>query len=235
MKFGRKKRGAVGIGTLIVFIAMVLVAAVAAAVLINTSGYLQQRAEATGKQTTQQVSTGLGIDQVVGHVSGNSMDKMAIYISLRPGSEPVDLTQAVLTLDDGRKVVTLRYNSTFFVGSAPADLFDDNVNSTNKVTAWKVYKLQTMGNNTTVTISTLSDDFGIIVIQDADGSLTSSHPTINDGDIVVLTVNTNSIFDSVDPRTKITINIRPEVGAPAFATVVTPSSYSQRTILNLYP
>ena len=219
MRLLKKKRGAVGIGTLIVFIAMVLVAAVAAAVLINTSGYLQQRAEATGKQTTQQVSTGLSIDQVIGHVSGNSMDLMAIYISLRPGSEPVDLTQAVLSLDDGSKVVTLRYNSSYFTSTAPSDLFD-----TTKVTAWNASG------------TTLSDDFGIIVIQDADNSLSDSdHPTITAGDVVILTVNTNSIFTSVAPRTKITINIRPEVGAPAFATVITPSSYSQRTILNLYP
>jgi len=210
---GRKKRGAIGIGTLIVFIAMVLVAAVAAAVLINTSGYLQQRAEATGKETTQQVSTGLSIDQVIGHVNAQqtSMDMMAIYISLRPGSSPVDLNQTVITLDDGKKVVTLRYNSTFFA-SAPnsTGLFE---------TTWP----------------TTSNGFGIVVVQDADNSLSADHPTINQGDIVVLTVNTTAAFGTVSPRTHIKINIRPEVGAPAFATVVTPSSYSQQTILNLYP
>jgi flagellin FlaB len=64
----RRDRGQVGIGTLIVFIAMVLVAAIAAGVLINTAGFLQSKSEAAGQQSGDQVTNRLEVASATGSV-----------------------------------------------------------------------------------------------------------------------------------------------------------------------
>ncbi len=114
-------RAQVGIGTLIIFIAMVLVAAVAAAVLIQTSGVLQQKAQSTGKEATKEVSSNIDIDSIEGARSGtnsssgdddtfsDTVDRLDLRCSLKVGSEPVDLNQVVITITDGTSVHDLMY------------------------------------------------------------------------------------------------------------------------------
>jgi flagellin FlaB len=86
-----EERGQVGIGTLIVFIAMVLVAAIAAGVLINTAGFLQTQAEATGQESTEQVTNNVDIVSSIGTGSG-SVDTVNLVVKKSPGSDPIDVT-----------------------------------------------------------------------------------------------------------------------------------------------
>jgi flagellin FlaB len=90
-------RGQVGIGTLIVFIAMVLVAAIAAGVLINTAGFLQTQAEDTGTESTEQVADNLNVITQVGNVSDD--DKInEVRLGVQPASGANDINLAKLTI-----------------------------------------------------------------------------------------------------------------------------------------
>jgi len=92
-----EERGQVGIGTLIVFIAMVLVAAIAAGVLINTAGFLQTQAEATGEESTSQVSDRLQVVSQSGNVTDGSssrvVDQLNITVAQSPGAGNIDLNE----------------------------------------------------------------------------------------------------------------------------------------------
>jgi flagellin-like protein len=88
----RHERGQVGIGTLIVFIAMVLVAAIAAGVLINTAGFLQSKSQATGQESAAQVTNRLEVISITGTVDSNDkIDTVKMTVTQAPGSDNIDL------------------------------------------------------------------------------------------------------------------------------------------------
>ncbi|WP_254273000.1 archaellin/type IV pilin N-terminal domain-containing protein [Haloarcula marina] len=91
------ERAQVGIGTLIVFIAMVLVAAIAAGVLINTAGFLQSSAQATGEGASDSTTNRLQIVSTTGdHFAGNKVGVVNITVKAGPGSGSVDLDKATV-------------------------------------------------------------------------------------------------------------------------------------------
>ena len=94
-----EERGQVGIGTLIVFIAMVLVAAIAAGVLINTAGFLQSQAEATGQESTDLVSDRIEVVSTTGIVdsaSDGSLGTINVVVTTAPGASDIDLNETVI-------------------------------------------------------------------------------------------------------------------------------------------
>jgi len=100
----RRDRAEVGVGTLIVFIAMVLVAAVAAAVLINTTGTLQQRAQQTGADATREVSSNLKVVNVYGDRGATTTDNLHVFTvlaELSAGALPMDLEQLIVRFSNG--------------------------------------------------------------------------------------------------------------------------------------
>jgi archaeal flagellin FlaB len=92
----------VGIGTLIIFIAMVLVAAVAAAVLIQTSGILQQKATTVGKEATSEISSNLKTISIVATVDPDNEEATDLNFSVEisAGGNPIDINKTVVKYID---------------------------------------------------------------------------------------------------------------------------------------
>jgi archaellin len=127
-----------GVGTLIIFIALLLVAAVAAGVLIQTAGSLQQKALSTGTQATGQISTNAQIIEVSGTDGTSALVNFSAVAKLAPGSEPIEL--AAVTLSMGTKNSTVTYT---YSGSA-ANAINASTNTTG---TFGVTYLQTGTNN----------------------------------------------------------------------------------------
>jgi len=106
------ERGQVGIGTLIVFIAMVLVAAIAAGVLINTAGFLQTKSQATGEESTAQVSNRVNVIDATGNVTGGAIDYVNLSVMRSAGSDNINLSRSTIQWIGPNEATTLTHNAS---------------------------------------------------------------------------------------------------------------------------
>ena len=200
--------GSIGIGTMIIFIAMVLVAGIAASVMIQTMNNLQNEANRTGSETVREISTGIEIRQVSGYVINSKIDQIALYISPIVASGGIDLSHTVIFLSDSNNEVMLKYDSRVFSSHVSSNGLFHTLNSSNLT----------------------SSSFGIVVIRDRDNSCTASNPVINERDMVALIVNTTKCFSGLSPRTEVWGKVTPEYGISGIISFTVPSVLIERVV-----
>ena len=114
------KKGSQGIGTLIIFIAMILVAAVAAGVLIQTASSLQSKSLDVGRQSQEKITTDIEVVQVYandtydGAINGTT-DQMTMVVRLGSGSAPIKLEDLLIKMDTKAGSQTVSENSAVSV------------------------------------------------------------------------------------------------------------------------
>lgn len=107
------ERGQVGIGTLIIFIAMVLVAAVAAGVLINTAGLLESTASDTSADSQAQVSNQIAVVSAVGEVDSNEeVTNLDFTVMKSAGSGDISLQNTTVHYQSESASETLNYDTS---------------------------------------------------------------------------------------------------------------------------
>ena len=85
-----QEEGSIGIGAMIVFIALILVAAVASTIIIKTAEELQQNAESTSDDTRKEISGKISIiNMIVNGSDGTDINSVIVTAKVASGSTDV--------------------------------------------------------------------------------------------------------------------------------------------------
>lgn len=89
-----------GVASLIIFIALVLVAAITATVILDVSGALEQQAQQTGEDAVAQLSSSLLILDANGQVNNNSdgLKSISYLVTTAAGSAPLNIDSLTISM-----------------------------------------------------------------------------------------------------------------------------------------
>ncbi|AXR81719.1 archaellin/type IV pilin N-terminal domain-containing protein [Natrarchaeobaculum sulfurireducens] len=115
-------RGQAGLGTVIVFLSLVIIGAIAAGVLLSTADTLETHAEATGEESTQQVADRIDVIGTLGYTNESAtafnqtaldgtaeLHRLEVTVQPGPGTEVIDLEETTIeVLADEMTILTYR-------------------------------------------------------------------------------------------------------------------------------
>ena len=107
-------RADIGIGMMILFIAMILVSAAAASVLNNTANQMREQAKSTGDEAIEGVSTEVQVLSKEGIVDNthNELDQLILYVAPEAGSSPISLEELTIELSFNGVEYTFAYGTS---------------------------------------------------------------------------------------------------------------------------
>ena len=257
----KDQKGQIGIGTMIVFISMVLIAAIAAAVMISVSNDLQLRAKATGMETVKATSTGIQVQSVIGYAEAipGPINKMGIYIKPYAGGEHVPVAGLSVEFRAGEGIYTYQYNSEYYDANPPTNIFESKAWPSEgggeeageiqaqideleakiadeqdrrrpdeaQIDEWEA-EIRNLRSEMAVIPRGGISSFGCVALVDADGSMGQAFPTMNPGDVALLTITTGGALGEIGDRLTVEGKVYSESGVPAVIRFTTPAGVVYR-------
>jgi archaellin len=106
------KKAVVGIGTLIIFIATIVVSMVAAGVLVRSTGLLQERALFVEETARERLISGVEVYAVYaqGDRLNQTMSEFEFHMRLRPGSNPIQMRTLSMAFDTPDRIYAAELN-----------------------------------------------------------------------------------------------------------------------------
>ncbi len=217
-----------GIGTMIVFIAMILVSAVAAGLLINTAYEVQQQAEETGKLAIKNVATAFVVlnilgdrDQGADSTLAENIEALEIKLVLASGSPDVAMQNVIIevTTEDSED------NLMFLESSSSQHEWDGT--GSNKASDIQVIK--TAASDTAYTAHELrdpEDDFYDSASSDTD----NPDYVVSQGAMLRVFIDLASDAE-LGTQDWVHIKIIPKHGVPTVFIGTTPECFTDRFVL----
>ncbi|MGM5484655.1 MAG: hypothetical protein ACQEP1_02165 [Nanobdellota archaeon] len=105
-----RKKGVIGIGTLIVFISGILAASIGAGVILHTQRSLQSDALSTGREAREAIGMDLKLERVKGEVSKKAIEELSLLVKVGPSSRSLKLEDLMIAVHSPRTSTTLSYS-----------------------------------------------------------------------------------------------------------------------------